>query len=403
MEMVKFHGDMDLEKFWIQWFGPLGRELGTNKFPHRNWTDNPDDLLEFIKMCAIEHEDGELCRPCWISAQPMQYIRTIKKYGSIRHIGKTCAIEKLFFDFDDDTKYCKNCDEYIKKDDFRPIKGKRGSFCPKCGTECHEKPRKDVVGEEVKKFVKNIPQEVFIVETRKGFHVYIFLCQIFEFEKRDFQFAKEVYKLLQERYITKEYEFIDQRIIGDLMRFARVPLTAHEKTGEVCKVLDRNLKQTKIRNLEFYRTYGIRPSIIKSAIKTIRKRKHKAHQEANQIMEDIEKGYLDNGNGFQGTIRPCFKKRMEIGEMCHAQRLAWLSEIYHAGFNTKTKMVELCRKTWSDFNERISIQQIEDYFKHQRWKWKPYRCSTIIEKGWCLESDCPIWMAKHKKDYKSRH
>ena len=128
--MTKFHADLTMEKFWLDWFGPLARELGTNKYPHRNWTDNPNDLLKFIKMCAEEHEEGEHCRPCWISSQPMRYISTKRD----RLIGKACAIEKLFFDFDDDTKYCKKCDKYIKKDDFRPIKDKKGSFCPKCGT-----------------------------------------------------------------------------------------------------------------------------------------------------------------------------------------------------------------------------------------------------------------------------
>jgi len=357
MKLVEYHGSMSLEKFWIQWFGPLGRELGTNKPPHRNWTDNPNDLIDYIKMCAIEHEDDEYCRPCWITAQPFRYIKTIEKHGFQRLVGKACAIEKLFFDFDDDTKYCKKCKKYIKKDDFR----------------------------------QDIKEEVFIVETRKGYHVYIFLCQIFEFNANDFDFAKKVYKSLQERFIIGTYEFIDERIIGDINRFARVPMTAHEKNGAICQVLDRNLKPTKIRNLDFYRTYGIREGMISKTIKAVRLRIHKEHQKAEQAIKELEEGYSE-GNGFHGTIRPCFQERMDIGEMCHGQRLAWLSEVYYAGYNTEAKMLELCRKTWNDFDETISLQQIQDYFKHRRWEWKPYRCSTIKTKGWCLEDDrCPIW------------
>jgi len=394
MKLVKLHGDLTLEKFWLNWFGPLGRELGTNKYPHRNWTDNPDDLLKFIKICAKEHEEGEYCRPCWITAQPMRYISTKRD----RLIGETCAIEKLFFDFDDDTKYCSKCDEYIKKDDLisekefvygkkEPIK--RGSLCPKCKTECKEKPRLNIVGEEVKKFVENLRQEPFVVETRKGYHVYIFLCQIFTFEPNKFEFAKKVYEELQRSLIMGTYEFMDERIIGDLMRFARVPMTAHEKTGKICQVVNRKLKPTKIRNLEFYRTYGITPDIIKKAIAKIKKREYEAYQKTEETLEEMETQF-ENGFHKTGRIRPCFQKRMDSGEMCHGQRLAWLSEIYYAGYNTKEKMLELC-KCFSDFNERKSMEQINDYFKHERWKFKPYKCSTIKQKGWCLEKQCPFY------------
>jgi len=397
--MVKFHADLTLEKFWIDWFGPLGRELGTNKFPHRNWTDNPNDLLDFAKMCASEHEKGEYCRPCWISAQPFRFIKTIEKHGYKRHVGQACAIEKLFYDFDDDTKYCKKCKKYIKKNDFRPVKDKKGSFCPKCGTECFEKPRKDIVGKEVKQFIQNIKEhEVLIVETRKGYHVYIFLTQIFEFRRRDYTFAKEVYKLLMEQFITKEYEFMDERVIGDLMRFARVPLTAHEKTGAVCQIVDHNLKPTKVRSLDFYRTYGIRESTIENAITTVTQRRHKAIQRAEDAMKEIEESYGKNGHYLAGKIRPCFQVRMDLGEMSHAQRLAWLSEIYYAGYNTQEKMLELCRRTWKDFREQISSQQIEDFFRHERWVYKPYRCSTIKQKGWCLKDSkqCPFYKSNRK-------
>jgi len=426
---MKFHGNLDLKKFYLDWFGPLDRVIGTkggktvpSKIPTRRWTDNPNDLIKHIKMCAEEHEPNEFCRACFISSQPMRNTGRQRKDGTIA--GEACAIEKLFFDFDDDTRYCPNCDIYIKKDpklekekkrkkmeeflvisDENGIKtkiyikklnfwGKKGNICPKCGTNCSEKPRLDVVKKEVKDFVRDIKQEVFIVETRKGYHVYIFLRQIWNFDAKNFDVAKEIYRELQEMYINKDYEFMDERILGDLMRFARVPLTIHEKTGKICQIVDRNLKPTKVRNLEYFRTYGITSETIRNIIEIIMQRRYKAFEKEKETIEKMKEPTNENGK-FQGQIRPCFKKRMEQGEMNHAQRLAWLSEIYHSGYNTKEKILALC-KCFNDFNKKKSMQQINDYFNHERWTWKPYKCSTIISKGWCLESDCPIWRTRHK-------
>ena len=388
---LKYHGDMTLEKFWLNWFGPFGRELGTNKIPHRHWTDNPQDLIKFIKMCAIESKENEYCRPCWISSQPMRYVITKVAHGFERKVGTACAIEKLFFDFDDDTKYCEKCKKYIKKVDFVKVQTKKGTFCPKCGTKCFEKPRLDIVGKEVKRFISHIKENIMIVGTRKGYHVYIFLCQIFPFEDRNFKFAKKVYKSLQERYTDGSYEFMDGRVLGDLNRFARLPFTAHEKTGQLCRVLDRNLNPTKVRNIEEYRTYGIRESKVVRTIKATRRKIQEENEKAEKELKDLEENYSKNGEEYQGMIRPCFQVRMDAGYMCHGQRLAWLSEIFYAGYNTPQKMLELC-KCFAEYKESLSMQQINDYFTHKRWEWKPYRCKTIKEKGWCLESKkCPLW------------
>lgn len=404
--MVKFHGEMDKVKFWLDWFGIFNRELGTNRFPHRNWTDNPNDLIAFIKMCASEAEEGEFCRPCWITAQPMRFVKE-GKYG--RLIGIACAIEKLFYDFDDDCKYCSKCDEYINKDDLLSKKegGKKiGSLCPECETICVEKPRLELIAEEVKKFLADVDStcksqrhpfgpEPFVVKTRKGYHVYYWLRQTFKFNPSDFDFAKEVYEEIQRMIISKNYQFMDNRIIGDLNRFARVPLTAHEKTGAICQILDRNLEPTKVRNLDFYRTYGIPTSAVKKAINSVKKKRRDAYQEAMKQMENAEKFAHGENGQFQGRIRPCFQKRMDKGEMNHAQRLAWLFEIYYAGYKTEEVMVELC-KCFSDFTDKDSRKQVRWFLKREKYTYPPYRCKTIMGKGWCIEEECPIWQRKYK-------
>lgn len=401
---MKFHEDMDKEKFFLQWFGLIGgRELGWNTYPHRNWTDNPDDLLDFVKACESSHEDGEYCRPCWITAQPMRFV--LQK--GERKIGKAMAIEKLYFDFDDDTKYCEKCDKYIKKDNLEKGKNKeKGSFCPHCKSSCEEQPRLDVVGEEVKEFLKNsiiicksqsnkFSPEPLIVRTRKGYHVYFFLVDVLVFSKGKFKFAKALYKDMQKILAEKgegEYEFLDKRVIGDLNRFARVPLTPHEKTGKICEIVDQNLKPTKVRNTAFFKTYGIPESFVKATIKKLKKRLREEHLKREEELKKFEnEAVSQNGRTFRNEIRPCFTTRMARGEMKHGQRLAWLAEIYHNGYDTPEKMLELCRKTWNDFLETKSMQQIKDYFEHKRYDYPPYRCKTIRREGWCLYDKCPLW------------
>jgi len=398
IRMTTFHENMTKEKFFVEWFGLTeGKEIGTNKPPRRNWTDNPQEFIDFVKMCNDECENKEFCRPCWISSQPMRYIKSEQKYGYVRKIGEACAIEKLFFDFDDDTKYCSKCDEFIKKDELVKDKQRKGSFCPKCGTQCFEKPRKEIVANDVTRFITgakemckiyNFEPIPFIVGTRKGYHVYFFLCEIFKFESTNFGFAKMLYKQMQDMLKKDEFEFMDRRIIGDLNRLARVPLTRHEKTGKMCQVLDENLNPTKVRSLEYYKLYGIQLDFIKDAVKVVKKLEYEKMLKKKEQLEKFEdEGIKDDSYPFKGMIRPCFTVRMTKGEMNHAQRLAWLSEIYYAGYNTEEKMLELCRKTFNDFTEKESLNQIRDYFKHERWNFRPYKCSTIQSKGWCIGTE----------------
>jgi len=375
---VKFHGDMTLEKFWVDWFGVVGgRELGTDKYPQRDWTDNPNEMLEHIKICESE------VRPCWITAQLFSYLLNKKD----RRIGQPMAIEKLFHDFDDKWQKCHGC-------------GKQGwdmskkfENCPKCGVKLTKEdayPRIKEVEKDVRRFVKNLRPIPFIVKTRKGFHVYMFLRRAYTFNPKHRVLVKKLYKELQEYYIRGEYPMMDERILGDISRMARVPLTAHEKTGEICQVMDRNLNPTKIRSLEFYRTYGIPESIVEKTMKTVRLKERKKREEEMREVKEVEQTFSGGGK-FKGEIRPCFKHVMKIGEASHDQRLAWISEAYHSGYNTKAKLLELCRITWKDYKEQKSMEQINDYFKHERWKWKPYRCETIQQKGWCIEKDCPFY------------
>lgn len=403
--MIEFHGNMTKEKFFLEWFGIFeGREIGTDIYPHRNWTNNPNDLIEFVRI--HEKRGG----PIWITAQPFRFVKRVEKNGHERYVGEACAIEKLFFDFDDDSKYCPICKNYILKDNLiKNGKKGKGGLCPICENECIDNPRLDVIKEEVLMFLDLVSKsclaksdpfdpEPFIVQTYKGYHVYYFLVEIFQFQKSHLEFAKELYRELQDGVISGsyEYKFLDDKVKGDISRFARVPLTLHEKTGKQCLILDRKLEPTKIRDLENYKMYGIPSSFIHKTIQIMEYRKEREAEETARELNEFDDPVKPKNGNFQGQIRPCFLERMESGEMNHAQRLAWLSEIYHSGYDTKEKMLELCKK-FNDFDEEKSKQQINDYFDHERWKWNPYKCDTIRAKGWCLNSDkCKTWTLRYK-------
>ena len=271
--MVEFHNkDMTQFQWWIDWFGYFfGRELGTNKEPHRKFTDNPNDIVKFINRC---HEEK---RPCWISVQPFSAY------------DQPCVLEKLFFDFD-----------------YHKAGGKRKA----------EIIDKEVVAREVRQFVNLVAQNwnPLIVETRKGYHVYIFLAEAIEFGPKQFDYMKRLYTELQNLilfYLPKS-KFADKQVVGDLKRLARVPMTRHETSGEFCQIVDLDLKPTKVRDIDWYRSYGIRESLIKQAAQNIRDREEREHIKQEIQTEERERQVLEKtveNLGLGWEIRPCFREK----------------------------------------------------------------------------------------------
>jgi len=233
---IKFHADLTLEKFWLSWFGLHGRELGSDlphqfgtnlkgyEKSHRQFTESYKDFMEFVKWCEENNT------ACWMSSQPM------------RAYNLPLGIEKIFFDFD------------------YPLKKNQNMTSRK----------RELVREQVLEFLDMIDAEPFMVATRKGYHVYIFLRKIYMFEPRNIDFAKDVFgvigltllgmpKLYEqlENEDRKKWKYVDFAPLGDICRMARVPLTIHEKTGHRCLVLNRKLNPSKVRSPSLYKTYGL--------------------------------------------------------------------------------------------------------------------------------------------------
>ncbi|MGQ9644794.1 MAG: hypothetical protein ACUVT3_13125, partial [Ignavibacterium sp.] len=157
---------------------------------------------------------------------------------------------------------------------------------------------------------------------------------------------------------------------------------------------DLKIERDKFRSIDgYYRLNGLKIKDLQNAIMAtnIKMRLIKQRQQENKELNDKR---WETVHGFVGKIRPCFQVRMDKGEMEHGQRRALLVEAFYAGYDTEEKMLELF-KCFHDYNENISRYQIHYWF--ERPKPKPYTCKKILESGWCLKDDCPIYQKRMER------
>jgi len=394
MSEIKLHeGVKSIETWWKYFFGLHGRELGTKSktMPIRQFTDDPEFFIDFIEKCDKETNNDESCRQCWMS------VLIFSDYGS------PCGIDKIFFDFDDNGRYCPKCKKYYEKHSEKIGKIKELGLkhaCLKHKIETIVKPRKKTIGKEIIKFIENIESvdgfEPLVVETYKGYHVYLFLNEIVMFDiidKEYEEFVKLIYNKLRARYLgQKKWVFLDSSSEFDIKRLARVPLTRHEKDGKICLIINKKtLKEDKIRSINFFRQFGIPKYIINDVILNVKKemieKLAEKQTKLNTVINDI-----NNGTTFKkGFIRLCFKKRLEAGEMTHNMRLAFRIELYRSGYDDEEKMVNVFKQNMSDYDEKITRYQVQDFFKHEPNRYLPYKCITLYKKGWCLGNVCSLY------------
>jgi len=346
------------EQFLLEFFGNFGRDLGN---PTQVYHDNPSDILTFVEECARDKKQA------FMSIQPRTAHDMV--YG----------IEKVFWDFDYGTKSEELTESQIKK-------------------------RKKELEVEMRIFINKMLEishgiQPLIVKTRKGYHVYLFFDSIYEISS-DIDYWNNVYKELQMIFIkgnSHEYVYFDS-VSSSIKNMARIPTSIHEISGEECKVVDVNFELTKLRELDFYRLYGLKRKHLQLACDIVTKRMSQRKKDV-EIYHEESKSRWEETHGFVGQIRPCYMKRIEKNTMCHAQRLALLNEAFYSGCDTVEKMIDLFRR-FKDFKEKLTRYHVGRFFKDKMDKTKeesrirPYRCETIMEKGWCIEEDCPIWLRK---------
>jgi hypothetical protein len=364
------------EEFLLEYYGMLSRELGNPPAEGRRryFSDNPNDIFECIQF-SINNKV-----PAFISVQPRESFDRVQ------------GIEKLFFDFD-----------YADKHSVKELEARIKD--PKKREAIYEKRKIDMKF-EVEFFLNKLQGRrivPLVVKTRKGFHVYIYLDQVYPLSIDNEDLLKEVYYQLQYNFMRDKkggYKYLDNSVIGDVKRMCRIPTSVHEVSGEECFVVERivngNVIPAKFRGIDHFRLNGLKSSdwlrAIDSAFRAIKRREEVALKEEAARIKEMEehKGEPE----YTPEIRPCFKRRMETGEMGHQMRLALELEAYWAGYKTKEAMMELF-KCFHDYDEQKTRDQVEWFFRNRvpdidkSKRWKPYRCSTLEELNLCDKLQCP--------------
>ena len=193
-----------------------------------------------------------------------------------------------------------------------------------------------------------------VVKTRKGFHVYIYLDQVYQLSVDNEDLLKEVYYQLQYNFMRDKkggYKYLDKAVVGDVKRMCRIPTSIHEVSGEECILIERivngNPIPAKFRGIDQFRLSGLKSSdwlrAIESAFRALKRREEIALKEEAARIKEAQERKESGMPEFNFEIRPCFKRRMEAGEMGHQMRLALELEAYWAGYKTRESMIDLFR------------------------------------------------------------
>jgi len=255
-------------------------------------------------------------------------------------------------------------------------------------------PDLDKVWVDVRRLCERLQRmnvEPLIVRTFRGFHIYVFLRRIVEFELKHLDLAKRVYRNLQQILLQDQsFKTLDLAVIGDIKRLSRVPYSFHE-LGVECTPLNIDRQPLRINSLDYLREHGIQQELFREAVQEVQKKKI-----GRELLAVFDSFKPKRVVPFQKAreIRPCFSEALKSGEMPHGQRIALVYEAYCAGL-TADQIVNLFRRL-RDFNEAKTRYQVSWLLKKSR-EIKPYRCSTIMAKGWCREERCSIFHRLKRK------
>jgi len=321
-----------MTEFFNEWFGRhAGREI--LKDHSREFIEKPEELEFYVQYCR------ENKAPAYMSVQPFSARDQV--YG----------LEKLFFDFD--------CKEDLGKawKDAKTFAGATAVYY------------------DVEPFI--------VFSGGKGYHVYIFLTGTVYFHLWRLEFVKQVYETLQQKILKGLHlETIDQAVIGDIKRLARVPLSIHEKTGKQCVPVDAEGSPLKVFSLEEYRKNGLDTSIIETVCKELATKKKWEELRAERRRRFPIK--------HDGKARPCIEAALGLplhAEPGHKMRIAIATEYLHRGASIE-QVVELFRPQVNFGDGSKSRFYVEDIAKKG---YKPFKCETIRGLGFCLGDSCPLY------------
>jgi len=321
-----------IDVFLKEWFGIHGgREVLQPTPKDRVFIEKVEDLASYMEVCR------SMGAPAWMSVQPYQERDVV------------LGLEKLFFDFD--------CELDLEK----------------ASSEAHDFALK------LQKYYGIEPLIVF--SGRKGYHLYVFLWSTVQFQVHRQEVAKEVYAKLQEKLLKGlNYETLDRQVIGDIKRLSRLPYSVHEKTGRTCQPLslERNRLWLGPEDLHELRKHGIHQDLLEKVCKEVTAKKNVTQR----------RGFKSRPAG-NNKVRPCIESALSNNDLPHLMRLAISVEYLHAGLSVEETIPLFQGQT--DFIPEKTRYMIEHA---QKRGYKPRRCNTIRDYGFCLNEKCPIFKRK---------
>jgi hypothetical protein len=412
IQVTKEVDHVDRETFLKEFFGNFGRDLGS---PLQYFTNNPSDIISYIE------ENDKKKFPSFISTQPRKAYHVI------------AGLEKVALDFDYFDKRYKNKidpDEKTKvkliKKDIPIDEGLREEAklwglkeLVKEKEEINEETKKLIIDTILSKRQKECEVEVIsfvkwlrytkrympmVVETRKGYHVYIYLDKVYAISD-DINVNRETFRCLTNRVIQNyednkqtKLKYVDENVRKDVFRIMRIISSIHEQTGKpVSLVMLQNDKfvPDKYRHISFYKMMGLKEPDIIEAFNEAQKVLEKKAEILLKIDEKNKKSQAE-GKVFNSEIRPCFTKALEDGEMPMFMRLAFLMEAYYAKKSSEEMLKML--SSLSDFIYDKSKYYVEYFLgRTDKDEFRPWSCKTLQKYNYCIEnSTCPIWDKKYK-------
>jgi len=200
--------------------------------------------------------------------------------------------------------------------------------------------------------------------TGRGYHIYVDFLPV-----RMSKYSDRVRKWAREMGI---WDYVDKKVLGDIRRMARVPLTRNTKTGRWMVEIDPEMGEDEIiANSE-------------AGVEVIR------NVELTDLGErlldiDLSEGWREGHKGLmkvkEGRYPPCIERALEklktTGELDHEERLHLAT--YLLRIMTIDEVVEIFSHA-RDFSERYTRYQLEWFLRND---YKPYSCRRAMELGIC--------------------
>ncbi len=326
-------------RFLNSWFGIHGgREVFYKNQRHREFISNNEELEEYSNLCKIENI------PCFVSVNPYRELNVI--FG----------LEKLFFDFDSPKNLGKAWEEVTL-------------FSNKLEKDYHVKP-------------------LIVFSGKKGYHVYVWLWNVVQIQsEQEEDFIKSLYTELQNTLLEgTKFKTLDHNPLGDIKRLARLPYSLHNSTRKKCLPINLYHEPIFISDFSVYRKYGLSQKLLESACEKIKLRAK---------IKSLHSKYPSRAYGDSRKVRPCLKIALNSdlrGATGHKMRLAIACEYLNCG-NT----IEDAAKLFQNQTDYGNGEKSKYFVKDAKIKgYKPFKCSTILNLGFCLHENCSIWKRHYK-------